>query len=167
MRRKNAMGRVLLLTAAALALGLILSNQGARRALADRAGGTFRREGRRLRREARHLRSDAAGLAERAAHPVPEPPVDDQALLDRVESEIFTDGSLPKGSVNLDVEGGVVVLRGQLASQAEIDRLKQATLAVPGVKGVLSYLHLPGTPAPNKEAALSASEVAEWREGRS
>jgi hypothetical protein len=41
-------------------------------------------------------------------------------------------------------------LRGQLDEPSDIERLVSATKHVDGVNEVRSYLHLPGTPPPNK-----------------
>ncbi|HCG01826.1 MAG TPA: hypothetical protein DEV93_14950, partial [Chloroflexi bacterium] len=56
--------------------------------------------------------------------------------------------------VNVEVAEGVVDIHGQLPSQAEIDDLVLRVKNVPDVKGVQTYLHLPGTPAPNKKDSL-------------
>jgi len=63
--------------------------------------------------------------------------------------------------VSLDVNDGVVELRGQLDDQAAIEELVLRVRAVPGVRSVVSLLHLPGQPAPNKQEALAASKHAE------
>jgi len=73
-----------------------------------------------------------------------------------VESELFKDPTMPRGHMNLEVEGLTVVLRGELESLEEMEKVEGAVSRIPGVLGVRSYLHLPGTPAPNKAASLSA-----------
>ncbi len=88
---------------------------------------------------------------------------DDRTLLDRVESEVFFRHPVFKGRVNLDCEQGEVWLRGELRSQAEIHELEDAVGRVDGVAGVRSLLHVTGTPAPNKEAALRAGGYATAR----
>jgi len=57
--------------------------------------------------------------------------VDDRTLLDRVDSELFADPTIPRGSLNLEVEGMTVVLRGQLTSREEIERIEAAVRQVP------------------------------------
>ncbi|HLJ67495.1 MAG TPA: BON domain-containing protein [Chloroflexota bacterium] len=94
-----------------------------------------------------------------AAHDNPNP--DDRTLNDRVESEVFADPRVPKGRINTSVVAGVVTLRGQLDSQADIDYVIERVQAVRDVKGVQSYLHTPGTVAPNKEEAIEASDAVE------
>jgi BON domain len=55
--------------------------------------------------------------------------------------------------VNVEAVKGVATLRGQVESIEQEDRLIAAVDRVPGVFSVRSFLHLPGTPAPNKEAS--------------
>jgi len=73
-------------------------------------------------------------------------------------SEAFGHNTAPKGEYNLNVEDGIAVLRGQLDSQEDIQRLITLVAEVPDVRGVESFLHTPGEPAPNKESAIEASE---------
>jgi osmotically-inducible protein OsmY len=75
--------------------------------------------------------------------------VDDVTLAHKVETEIFRDASAPKGDVSVDVQNGVVNLRGTVADEQWIDRLADAAKKVDGVKGVNNMLHRPGTPAPS------------------
>ncbi len=88
------------------------------------------------------------------------PNPDDNTLRDRIESEALNHHSAPKGEYNLNVEHGIAVLRGQLDSEENIQLLIELVAAVPDVQGVESFLHTPGTPAPNKETAIEASEQA-------
>jgi osmotically-inducible protein OsmY len=75
--------------------------------------------------------------------------VDDVTLARKVETEIFRDAAAPKGDVSVDVQDGVVNLRGMVADEQWIDRLAEAAKKVDGVKGVNNLLHRPGTPAPS------------------
>lgn len=93
-------------------------------------------------------------------HAPDNPNPDDNTLRDRIESEAFRHDTAPHGEYNLNVEDGVAVLRGQLSSEADIQRLIELVAQVPDVRAVESYLHTPGTPAPNKESALEASDHA-------
>ena len=77
-------------------------------------------------------------------------PADDLTLRDRVESEVFRNPDVPKGRINLDVESGVVTVRGQVDNALQIAAIEKAVLRVPGVHGVENLLHVNGTPAPNK-----------------
>ena len=80
-------------------------------------------------------------------------PADDLTLRDRVESEVFRNGDLPKGQINLDVESGVVTIRGQVENAFQIASVEKAVWKVPGVVGVENLLHVDGTPAPNTARA--------------
>ena len=90
------------------------------------------------------------GTSQRFTHIWSGPPVDEVALKQRVESEIFRDPQVPKGDINLDVRGGVVVLRGQVKQPEQIEVLERDVRRVPGVGRVENLLHVEGTPAPNK-----------------
>jgi osmotically-inducible protein OsmY len=76
---------------------------------------------------------------------------DDVTLARKVETEIFRDADAPKGDVSVDVQAGVVYLRGTVAEEAWIDRLADEAKKVDGIKGVKNLLHRPGTPAPTAE----------------
>jgi osmotically-inducible protein OsmY len=100
--------------------------------------------------------SYVAGQAKGAASAVTPSPTrvedaDDVTLARKVETEIFRDADAPKGDVSVDVQAGVVYLRGMVADQAWIDRLADEAKKVDGVKGVKNLLHRPGTPAPAAE----------------
>jgi hypothetical protein len=87
--------------------------------------------------------------------------VDDETLTQRVESEIYRDATLPKGPVTLHAQDGMVTLRGVLERHEQMRAFEEAVRKVPGVRDVQNLLHLPDTAAPNKRAALDASEKAE------
>lgn len=124
----------------------------------DPSKGHRRRE--RLARGARYTLHTVRGRAAHLIARTPPAAVDGRTLLDRVESELFEDRSIPHGRFNLEVEGTTVVLRGQLDTVAQIERLQAAVGRVAGVSGVRSFLHTPGTAAPNKAPALAASAGA-------
>lgn len=84
-------------------------------------------------------------------------PADDLTLRDRVESEVFRNPDVPKGQINLDVESGVVTVRGQVDNALQIAKIEKDVLKVPGVRGVENLLHVGGTPAPNKAEARENS----------
>lgn len=85
---------------------------------------------------------------------------DDNTLRDRIESEIFRDEETSREHINISVIGGVVEIRGEQPTQADIDALIQRVRGIRDVLGVHSYLHLPGTDAPNKAEVIQASEDA-------
>lgn len=74
--------------------------------------------------------------------------VDDQTLKAKVESEVFRETEAPRGDVNVNVDLGVVYLRGQLEDQSLIEELEQRVRAVQGVNRVENLLHTRGTEAP-------------------
>jgi len=76
--------------------------------------------------------------------------LNDPALKDKVESEIFREPDAPKDKVSVNVEDGVVYLRGQLDDREAIERLRDAAGNVEGVRSVESLLHTPDEPAPTK-----------------
>jgi osmotically-inducible protein OsmY len=83
---------------------------------------------------------------------------DDNTLKDRIESQVFRNPAYSREHLNILVVEGVVDLHGQLESQAEIDELVSTIREMRNVRGVQSYLHLPGTPAPNKVESLEVSQ---------
>ncbi|GAC1445934.1 MAG: hypothetical protein NVSMB52_08950 [Chloroflexota bacterium] len=82
---------------------------------------------------------------------------DDSTLRDRIESEIFRDPKTSRQHINVNVANGVVELRGEQATQEDIDTLVKTVHAIANGKDVHNYLHLPGTTAPNKEPEGEAS----------
>jgi osmotically-inducible protein OsmY len=86
---------------------------------------------------------------------------DDQTLADRIHSTVFGEPDVPDDRLTLEVVDGIVTLRGELDSQEEIDDIAGRIAAVPDVREVDVLVHLPGEPAPNKEAAIQASRDAE------
>jgi hypothetical protein len=149
---------VLAAGSAAAAYFLDPDNGKARRIrVVEQSGHLVRMTGRRLARESRYA---SHTILARARHLVArERPefADGRALLDRVESELFRDRSIPHGRLNLEVEGTTVVLRGQLDGGDDMFKVEEAVRKVPGVTAVRSLLHIPGTPAPNKADALAAT----------
>ena len=145
--------RILTLVGSAAALTYFLDpDQGARRrAIArDRIAAAFRRGTRTAERQARMVTSQAEGAARRLAHPQSsqEPVTDDVTLARKVETEIFRDPDVPKGQINVNAEHGKVVLRGEVSSADQAERLEAQARAIPGVKDVENLLHPAGTPAP-------------------
>lgn len=139
---------------AALAFFLDPQNGKRRRKLAvDRAAGFFRRTGRRTARVGRTVGAEAYGLKQKAAHLREEkkPQPDDATLARKVETEILRGEDVPKGQINVNAEGGVVYLRGEVERPELIDDLEQAARKVQGVRDVANFLHVAGT-APQMKA---------------
>ena len=76
---------------------------------------------------------------------------DDATLADKIRSEVFRDPSVPKGHINVNVQEGVVQLRGEVDTPELIEELVEQTRKVQGVRDVESLLHVPGTKAPMHE----------------
>src|SRR5512133_2031807 len=119
-----------------------------RKILTDKAGKFARQGGRRA--------QDAAGQAEgmklKATHlkEREKPQPDDVTLARKVETEIFRDADVPKGKINVNVEDGIVYLRGELEQPDLIQDLESQARKVQGVRDVENLLHAPGQEAPAK-----------------
>jgi osmotically-inducible protein OsmY len=135
---------------AAIAYFLDPDNGPKRRAVAtDKAGKYFRQAG----RQAQGAASQAQGLKAKATHlkeQEKEQP-DDVTLARKVESQIFRGADVPKGQVNVNVEDGVVYLRGEVEQLDLIQDLAKQARKVQGVLGVENLLHVPGQEAPAKQ----------------
>ncbi|MEP6681243.1 MAG: BON domain-containing protein, partial [Chloroflexota bacterium] len=127
----------------------------ARRArLTDEAAATARRAGAELGRVTRRAGSLASGkLQALRNHGSAEPMPNDATIANKVESELFSDPQVPKGQISINVEQGIVVLRGELSSQEEIDQIEARVRRVPGVWEVRNLMHTVGTPAPTARAS--------------
>jgi len=71
-------------------------------------------------------------------------PIDDVTIRDRAESQLFRDPSVPKGTINLSVERGILVLRGEVPDESMKERLAREGASIDGVWSVRNLLHLPG-----------------------
>jgi osmotically-inducible protein OsmY len=131
--------------AVGLAAGYFLDPESGRRRrheARDRALSLVRRGADRTRREAGYRSGQVEGKIEAVkSKAAPEKPApNDQALAERVKSEIFQPADAPKGSVNVNVERGVVYLRGEVKREDEIKKLVEQASAVDGVAGVENLL---------------------------
>jgi osmotically-inducible protein OsmY len=115
----------------------------------DRAGAFFRSGGRRAAHAGRGVAAEAYGVSQKVQHLKEEPKdYDDATLADKIRSEVFRDPDLPKGKVNVNVQDGVVQLRGEVPRSELIEDLVAQTRKVQGVRDVENLLHVPGTQAP-------------------
>jgi osmotically-inducible protein OsmY len=117
------------------------------------SGGT----GQKVAHQAATSAADSVKSAVHAATPSRKEPMDDATIADRVRSEIFRDAHAPKGDVSIDVQAGVVYLRGEVSDASWMDRLPADARRVEGVTGVKNLLHAPGTPTPSAEPRGLAS----------
>jgi osmotically-inducible protein OsmY len=137
------------------ALGLLLAyffdpSNGRRRrhVLRDRVLSRGRRAG----RAGRAVAAEAHGFSQKVQHLKEEPKdYDDATLADKIRSEVFRDPDLPKEDINVNVQNGVVQLRGEVSRPELIDDLVEQTRKVQGVRDVENLLHVPGTQAPMHE----------------
>lgn len=83
-------------------------------------------------------------------------PANDQALADKVKTEVLGDPEVPKDRINIDVSDGIVALRGEVDSRELMQALDDKARNVEGVRDVQNLLHLPGTPPPNLEPVAGA-----------
>ena len=121
----------------------------ARRAqIVDQGAAAVRRGLRGMQRHARRIGSDVEGVAQALQRRDGGPPdLNDASLAAKVQSELFADRDIPKGDINVNVERGVVVLRGEVSDAKLRSELERAAGRIPGVLSVKNLLHLPGEPA--------------------
>jgi osmotically-inducible protein OsmY len=98
--------------------------------------------GRKRRKKAIGKAAKAIGQVGRRERP------DDVTLARKVESEIFRGPDVPKGQINVNVEDGVVYLRGELEQPDLIEDLGAQARKVKGVRAVENLLHVPGEETP-------------------
>ncbi|MFN2614440.1 MAG: BON domain-containing protein [Actinomycetota bacterium] len=142
-----AIRRTLTAGAAGAALAYFLDPQlgRARRVKArDMSAGMLRRVMRRGERAARHAASDAAGAVERVM-PRLHPEHDDVTLAERIRNDVLRE--LDRSRVNVNVEGGVAVLRGTLDDEGARTAIVNAIRNIPGIMDVRDLVHAPGTRA--------------------
>ena len=108
-----------------------------------RANRLARREFDEAGRRLRYLSGRVRGATYRLRRQRPDPGVIDNVLADRIRSSL---GALEKRldlpHIHVMVDDHVVLLHGEVASDANVDELMDAVAAVPGVVGVESYLHV-------------------------
>lgn len=90
---------------------------------------------------------EARASAFRAARSTHVRAVDDATLTDRVRSVVFRDEAVPKGNLNINVERGIVVLRGEVPDEGMKASIVSEVEGIEGVWSVRDLLHLPGEPA--------------------
>jgi osmotically-inducible protein OsmY len=119
--------------AAAGAVAWLAKNKDTAKAYAERYGG--------------QLKGAATTVTPGAGRAPAEERLNDPALVSKVESEVFRDDSLPKGSISVNAEYGVVYFRGEVPSQEVMEELTKRARDVDGVRAVENLTHLPGEPA--------------------
>jgi hypothetical protein len=119
----------------------------------DRLAGTVRRRARRSRHFVHMIGAYGRGKRARLLHSQPAERVepDDVTLAHKVETELFRPADVPKGQINVNVQNGIVQLRGEVPEQEMIRDLVDQARRIKGVRDVENLLHLPGMPAPMHE----------------
>jgi osmotically-inducible protein OsmY len=124
----------------------------------DQFQARVRRAGREAERKARYYEGKVEGMVHEARPDAArDGATDDRTVAHRIESQVLRSDRFPGAQVNVDVVDGVATLRGEVRNTGDLGTLAREVAAVRGVKAVQSYLHLPGTPAPNKAEALQAT----------
>jgi osmotically-inducible protein OsmY len=129
----------------------------ARRArIIDQGSATVRKAGREASRVVRSATSSAEGRIQAMQNGGSRvAPTDDVTLRDRAETELFRDPDVPKGQININVERGVLVLRGEVSDEKTREELVRRAEGIEGVWSVRSLLHLPGEPAEEMAGSLN------------
>jgi BON domain len=122
----------------------------------DQARARMRHESTRAARRARYREGQLEGMQARARGAGVFPPIDDRGIADHLKQVLAT-LPLDTSKVAVDVNEGVVGLRGQLASPEQIQAVEERLRGEPGVVRVDNWMHVPGASAPNKAAAIYAS----------
>ena len=141
-----------------------VSGRGRRSQLRDQALSQVRKARERGDAKRRYASNVARGRISELVTPGPdnrEP--DDATLADRIRSEVFGAPDVADDRIALTVVDGVAELRGELDTAEDIERVAGRVASTPGVRDVVNLMHVHGTPSPNKEDALRASESAKRR----
>lgn len=144
-------GKLIAAAAGFAAMYLLDPDRGKRRRamLRDRTAGIVRKAGTVTGRTQRKVASDLYGVGQKVTHPglTQEDPANDATLAQKVMTELFRDDDVPKGSINVNAENGVIQLRGTVERPEIVLEIEGRVRRVPGVLDVDNLLHLPGTPA--------------------
>lgn len=143
-------GKLIAAAAGFAAMYLLDPDRGKRRRalLRDRTAGIVRRAGAVTERTQRKIASDLYGVGQKVTHPgmTQAEPANDATLAQKVMTELFRDPDIPKGSINVNAENGVIQLRGQVERPEMVLEVEGRARRVPGVLDVENLLHLPGEP---------------------
>ena len=155
--RKLRMMRIATVAGASAAATYLFDPQlgrGRRARLRDQLAARSRRAERKVEQQKRFAEGQRAGLeARRHGKGVPHP-TDDRTVRDLISAELHR-LAFPTNAVVVDVVDGEATLRGELQHPDEIRDVRDCVSSVPGVAMVHSYLHLPGSPPPNKADSLN------------
>lgn len=130
--------------------------KGRRTQARDQAESLIRRRQAEADRQARHEANVSVGHVVEAHGGGVTRPEDDVEVV-RAVKQAFSGLDVDTHDVTVESVDSVVTLRGQLTSRDAVAAVEQAASGAPGVVELRSFLHLPGTPAPNKASSLRAS----------
>ncbi len=149
--------RLLMLVTGVTALAYFLDPRSgrARRARAkDQLGAKLRRTRREAEQKVSYMGGKVEGVVHTVTRPGGEAPEDDKTLVDKVKSEVLGGAEFEGHQVVVDAADGVVALRGEVKRPEQVKELEAAVRKVAGVRDVENFVHLPATPAPNKQDSL-------------
>jgi osmotically-inducible protein OsmY len=127
----------------------------------DRVAAAGRKTATAVRRNTQYAAGVATGVAHTAAAMrSSDREYDDVTLARKVETEIFRPPDAPKDRVSVNVQHGIVELRGEVARTEDVEWLGAAAQRVKGVKEVHNLLHTPGSP-PKHSPPSDPAEVRE------
>ena len=132
--------------AVAAAMYLLDPDRGrSRRAkLSDQAAALARKAEEKARAQAEYQKGVVQGLAHDLTEPFrSEPEFDDETLRQKVKSEAIGRWDGPKKDVEVDVDNGVVTLKGKVDDAQDMKELIRLVKGVPGVSSINDQLSIP------------------------
>lgn len=140
--------RKLLFGAAAIgAVAWLAKNKETAKSYVDRYGG--------------QLKGAAQSATPGAGREPAEERLNDPALVQKVESELFRDEHIHKvkGHIKFNAEYGVIYVRGEVPDEATREDITARARRVDGVRAVENLTHLPGEAAPAKDETRSGAHI--------
>jgi osmotically-inducible protein OsmY len=139
--------KLLFAGAAAGAVAWLAKNKDTAKAYVDKYGG--------------QVKGAAQTVTPGAGRAPAEERLNDPALVQKVESEVFRDEHIHhvKGHIDFNAEYGVIYIRGEVPDEATREDLTARARRVDGVRAVENLTHLPGEPAPAKDETRSGAHI--------
>lgn len=85
--------------------------------------------------------------------------IDDETLQRRVEADVYGSRRVTKSKVQIEVNEGVVWLRGEAKSQAVVDEVEQRAAAIDGVRRVENLLRVAKAPSRERPKARTSQRT--------